>query len=91
MSNNIPNFDGMTPESLWSFYWRYSRCSWKDAETLLGGKPEGYTVIVERLAAYACNKAVAMKCRLDGDITAADIYEMICDDIYLRLPENCKW
>lgn len=43
------------------------------------------------IAAYADNKAVAMECRLRGDIPAALVYEKICDDIYARLPEFARW
>ncbi len=91
MSNNIPNFDAMSANELMSFWARYSRPTRKDAAALIGDKRPGYTTICGTLAAYACNKAVAMKCRLDGDIQGAQIYELHCDQTYDRLPEDLRW
>lgn len=87
---NVPNLDAMTPDDLWEFSTKYSRAGRSACEALVG-KRTGYTVIAHRLANYACNKAVAMRCRLRGDISAAMMYETICDGIYVKLPEDCRW
>lgn len=90
--NNVPNLDAMTVEELRDFWRRYHYgAKRKDCEDLIGSRCDGYTVIASKLANYADNKAVAMECRLRGDIQAASIYETICDQIYSRLPEDIKW
>lgn len=89
--SNVPNFDAMTETELMAFWKRYHRATRKDAEQLVGDRRKGFTVIAAMLANYACNKSVAMKCRLDGRITAALVYEDICEKIYERLPDDLKW
>ena len=91
MESKIPNFDAMTHDELMNFWSRYHRPTRKDAEELLGGKRKGYTNIVATLANYACNKAVAISCRLRGDIQAAMIYEGACELSYDRLPKDLHW
>lgn len=89
--NTIPNFDAMPETELWAFWQRYNRASRKDAQALIGDRRKGFTTLAATLANYACNKAVAMKCRRDGDITAALLYETACDLAYNRLPEDLRW
>ncbi len=91
MSNNIPNLDAMSIDELWIFHGRYSRPTRKDAAELIGDKRPGYTTICGTLAAYAINKAVAMRCRIEGDIQTAEIYEIHCDQAYIRLPQDLRW
>jgi hypothetical protein len=81
----------MSKDDLMSFWARYHRPSRKDAELLIGDRRKGFTTIASSLANYACNKAVAMSCRLKGDMQAAAIYETHCDMIYDRLPFDIKW
>ena len=81
----------MPPDELMEFWHRYHRPSRKDAEALIGDRRKGYTSIAADLANYACNKAVAMNCRLKGDITAATCYEHAADLSYNRLPEDLRW
>ncbi len=88
--HNIPNFDAMTSEELMDFWKKYSRPTRKDAAALVG-KQKGYITLCGQLAAYACNKAVAMRCRVRGDIQAAEIYEKHCELDYERLPDWAKW
>lgn len=87
----IPNFDGMTQGELMEFWSRYHRASRKDAEELVGDRRKGYTNIAAVVANYACNKAVAMTCRVKGDINAALIYEHSADLCYNQLPQDLKW
>ncbi len=87
----IPNFDAMTQEELMTFWSRYHRATRKDAEALVGDRRKGFTVIAAQLANYACNKAVAMSCRLRGDIQAAQVYEHATDLCYNALPQDLKW
>lgn len=88
--NDVPNFDGMTSNELWDFWKKYHRARRKDAEKLVGRR-KGFTRIAAQLAAYASNKATAMDCRRRGDITAAQVYETICNNIYDRLPSDLRW
>ena len=89
--NTIPNLDGMVREDLMDFWAKYHRASRKDAEALIGDRRPGYTNIAATVANYACNKAVAMKCRLDGDIGTALIYEDSAELCYERLPVDLRW
>ncbi len=91
MTNNIPNFDAMTANKLMSFWSRYNRPNRKDAAELIGDKRPGYTTLCGTLAAYASNKAAAMQCRERGDILAAEVYELICDRIFEKVPEDLRW
>jgi len=88
--DSVPNLDGMSANELRDFWQKYHRARRKDAEALVGRR-KGGTRIAAQLAAYADNKATAMDCRRRGDITAAQIYEKICDDIYDRLPADLRW
>lgn len=90
-TNTVPNLDCMSQDELWAFWKRYHRPSRKDAAELIGDRRPGYTTLAALLASYACNKAVAMKCRLDGDITGASIYESHCDLSYERIPQDLRW
>jgi hypothetical protein len=91
MENTIPNLDGMVREDLMDFWKKYHRASRKDAEALIGDRRPGFTNIAATLANYACNKAVAMRCREEGDIPAATVYEQCCDLCYQRLPADLRW
>lgn len=89
--NTIPNLDCQTSDDLMDFWARYHRGSRRDAAELIGDKRPLFTVYARNVAAYACNKAVAMQCRLRGEIDSATTYETICDQIYNRLPEDLRW
>ena len=87
----VPNFDAMTREDLMEFWKKYHRASRKNAEALVGDRRPGYTNIAATVANYACNKAVAIRCRLEGDIQGALIYEHSADLCYDRLPADLRW
>lgn len=88
----VPNLDdGLTQKELMLFWKRYSRASRADAERLIGDRRKGFTSIAATLANYACNKAVAMTCRLKGDINAASTYEQHAELCYERLPADLRW
>lgn len=88
----VPNLDGMTEAELWAFWKEHRQGRGRKASAeLIGDRRPGYTRIAGDLAAYACNKAVAMSCRLKGDISAALVYEKGCDIIYDGLPEDLCW
>lgn len=88
----VPNLDAMSEDDLWEFWKRYqNRQTRADAAELIGDKRPGYTIIAARLGAYACNKAVAMKCRRDGNIAGAQCYETICESIYDHIPTDLRW
>lgn len=91
MSNTVPNLDAMSEDELMVFYNKHRLHRRKDAEALVGDKRPGYTNIAGSLAHYSINKAVAMKCRREGNINGALCYENICERIYHRLPEDIQW
>lgn len=91
MSNNVPNLDAMSEDELMAFWNRFHRASRKDAEWLVGDRRKGFTLLAAALANYACNKAVAMKCRLNGNILGAQCYEHVAQLCYERLPEDLRW
>lgn len=89
--NTIPNFDSMSAEELMQFWKRYTRPTRKDAEALIGDRRKGFTTLCGALAAYACDKAVAIGCRLRGEIDTAMGYERSADMRYEALPDDLKW
>jgi hypothetical protein len=90
-ADGVPNFDAMTREELMQFWQRYHRPSRRDAAALVGDRRAGYTNIASSLASYACNKAVAIRCREEGNISSAACYEQHADMIYQRLPADLRW
>ncbi len=91
MTVNVPNLDGMAKSELMAFWSKYRSQSRKLAAELIGDKRRGYVTLANKLANYACNKAVAMDCRLKGNIAAAVIYESVCERIYDDLPTDLRW
>ena len=91
MGNNVPNFDGMNREELSAWWKDHQRPTRTQAANVFPGRPRGYVRLVKDLANYACNKSVAMKCRADGKIQEAQMYEEICERIYTELPDFARW
>jgi hypothetical protein len=89
--NAIPSLDRMKEADLMAFWSRYHRASRKDAEALIGDSRKGYLGLAADLANYACNRATAMQCRRWKDPKAAEIYEIVCKQIYMRLPIDLRW
>lgn len=85
------NLDDMSHDELFEFWNFYRFATWKDAMRIFPTRPKGYVRAVKDCANYAINKAVAMKCRKDGEISKAKLYEDICDNIYNMLPDFAKW
>lgn len=88
---SAPNLDAMSAGELWELQDRIGREPLKVAEEFFPVRPPKYVAQTKQLGAYACNKSVAMKCRVMGDVEAAIIYEKICDNIYDKLLEFAKW
>lgn len=61
------------------------------ARILFPDRPKRYVSVTQDLGNYACNKAVAMRCRLEGEIQTALNYERVCEMIYESLPEWARW
>ena len=89
--NTVPNLDCMSREELWAFWEKHRHGKRKESLELIGDTRKGYTTLAMTLAAYACNKATAMKCRGEGLLEAAQVYEKICDNMYDELPKDLKW
>lgn len=85
---NVPNLDAMNADELMTF-WMHHQRGRNRKELGLSGRNSMNTT--GDLACYASNKATAISCRLRGDITAAQVYEQICDGIYKTLPSEVKW
>jgi len=86
------NLDGFgDADNLWSFAECVRTNPRACARILFPDRPKGYVSETKMLCHYAYNKATAMRCRLDGRIPAALIYERICEDIYGRLAEFARW
>ena len=87
----MENLDAMTRTELWKL-WTRTHCRPRiAARELFPMRQRGYVRTAESIGHYACNKSVAMDCRLRGDIQAALIYEHICENIYDRLPDYARW
>lgn len=90
--HGAPNLDAMSIEDLMSFW--YETNSVRPvavAKRLFGTASNGRTKATKLLGCYACNKATAMRCRLNGKINIALSYEDICDRIYEDLPAFARW
>ncbi len=88
----MENLDCMNQDDLWEFWKKTNSVRpIRFARTLFPEKPQGYVSTTKCLGAYAANKSVAMKLRLDGNIQGAIVYENICDRIYRELPEYARW
>lgn len=85
-----PNLDAMDATDLWSFWAEHRHATKADALALFGRTGRGTRKAAASIAAYACNKSVAMQCRARGDIVGAQNYEAICDRIYKQLPSFAK-
>lgn len=85
-----PNLDGYFQDDLMDF-WNVSRFGWDMARFLFPDRPKAYVSTTCDLGHYAANKATAMRCREEGDISGATTYESICESIYNRLPEYARW
>lgn len=72
-------------EYLGSFWAHYQRG--RNTKELFPNGGKGTRNATADLANYAINKSEAMACRMRGDITAATVYEDICDRIYGELPD----
>ena len=87
-----PNLDAMPRTELLE-WWAAAgmRQTLKVGRKLFPTRPKGYVAATRDLVSYASNKAAAMYCREHGDITGAQVYEIICDRIYDRLPTFARW
>lgn len=94
-TNTIPrlsDLDTMGRDELMNFWMRFqNRCKRSDAAAIVGDKRHGYTTISARLGAYAANRAAALGCRADGNEQGAEVYEIICESIFRRLPADLRW
>lgn len=86
-----PNLDGMDAGDLMQFWSKFHHAGPKLASELFPDRPRGYVKAAHALANYAANKATAMKCRKDGKIAEAQMYEGICGRIYEELREFARW
>lgn len=86
---NVPNLDALSESKLQEFWQRHQRGQFSRELFPLGGPRT--RVATYELANYAMNKAVAMQCRVDGNVAVAIDYEAICDRIYAELPEWARW
>jgi hypothetical protein len=87
------NLDGyVDPQDLWDI-WKATNSvrPISFARQLFPEAPKGFVRATKDLGNYASNKATAMRCRLDGKINEALMYEGICERIYNELPEYAKW
>lgn len=88
---NVPNIDCMSNAELNAFAESPLRKPIKKARAMFPERPRGYVTARYNLNHYAWNAIAARSCRLRGDITGAQVYELICDRIYKELPEFARW
>lgn len=88
----IPNLDKMTHDELMNFWSQHRYGQKKSMDLLFPGWPtKGLRKIVEKLAAYASNKAAEkIALRTTGE-DAANGYRIICNRIYSELPDEAKF
>lgn len=83
-------FDEMGADELMAFWKRYHRASRRDAAELCGGRFPGYTGVAAAAANYACNLAVAMRCRERGDGRGAEVYGAAARIALESIPERLR-
>jgi len=91
---NLDNFNHKNEaDMLWAMGRYIERNSKKVAKILFPWRPKGYVRATKDLGRYAENKATAMRCRLPGGtgVVAAQGYELICDQIFEKLPPFARW
>lgn len=88
---SIPNLDGMSEKELGEFWYKYRSGGRNLSKELIGDTRPRFTSMARDLANYAINKSAAVQCRARGDVVAAMGYELVCDRIYKRLPEDLRW
>ena len=87
----ILNLDGMNETELWELWEQCYHNPRRTALLWFPERPEGYVRTATDLSHYACNKSVAMKYRAKGEISVAELYEKICENIYDKLPAFARW
>jgi len=92
LANNI-NLDDFTTDQeklmdVWAAIHFWPRVS---AKVLFPHKMKGYVSTTVNIGHYASNKATAMRCRKEGNIKSALIYEQICERVYNNLPTWARW
>jgi len=83
------NLDCMPESELMQFWNKHKRGMNYRALFPAGGR--GTKAATADLANYASNRHAAIGCRLRGDIVSAQMYESICERIYVGLPEAARW
>ena len=89
ITSNVPNLDDDITMDYMRFWARHRDGRHYRALFPAGGR--GTKRATADLAAYASNRHAARYCRLRGDIVGAQVYEIICDRIYNRLPTWARW
>ena len=91
MTNNTPNLDTLDADELWAIWQNTKTHPVKTARKWFPDRFQGYVTATRDIGHYACNKAIATKERLKGDIRNATYYDAICDRIYDRIPQQFLW
>lgn len=86
------NLDAMADDDLEAFavYCGTCRCRAHVARELFPTRPAGYRRAASGLSHYAWNTLTARRCRANGEIDTARMYEDIADRIYRELPAWAK-
>jgi hypothetical protein len=87
----IANPDGLLEETLEELAVGINNHPVKFARAAFPDRPRGWIEATKDIANYCWNKLTAMRCRKEGHINRAMMYEEICDKIYKELPEYAKW
>jgi hypothetical protein len=83
------NLDGMSIDELRAFWDKWHRTTSMRAYEVLPIKHARDAM--ESLAAYAMDKQLAMRNRLEGKIETALYFERNCELRYNNLPQEVKW
>jgi hypothetical protein len=90
---SAPNLDAMTDQELSEFAQSVDQRSTQrlKAARMFPDNRQGRVKALRALGHYAWNACTARTCRGRGDIQAAQVYELICEQIYDRLPAWARW
>jgi hypothetical protein len=92
MFDSVPNLDNLDQNALVAFHAKYHRPTPQDIKSLLGEDPgpNPFTT-TKQLAAYAFNRATALRLRDEGAEDKALSFEDQASKIYDRLPVDIRW
>lgn len=88
---NLSSIETLTPSQLWTLWGETHKPTPDQARRFFGCASKAHVKYLQSIADYACNKAVSMTHRAEGNVNAALPYERTMRICYMDLPEHLRW